>query len=111
MTLVNTTEEADAVVMSIVPFVEFINDEAGLQVISEEGLPITIEVMETTIEITPEGINVEGPDISIEAVAGIELVASATVDITAAGAAEIEAADISISGAAIELEAALVTAS
>ncbi|MCH2162958.1 MAG: hypothetical protein MK085_13950 [Phycisphaerales bacterium] len=106
---VNTEEEADAVIMTIPPLVEVLNDEEGMQILSEEGLPITISVDETIIEITPEIIEIEAPDINLTAEAAVEVEAGADFDLTVGGAVEVESPEISVASAAVEFEAGLFT--
>ena len=60
MSKVSIEEQADMIVLSVPPVVQTINDSAGMQIVSEEGLPVTIGVEDTNIQITPAGIAVEG---------------------------------------------------
>jgi len=54
--------------------------------------PIKLQSGETTILITPEGIEMEAPDISLTAEAAVEVEAGADFDLTVGGAVEVEAA-------------------
>ena len=96
-------------IMTIPPMVEVINDEAGMQILSEDGLPITISVDETVIEITPEIIEVTAPDINITAEAAVEVEAGADFDLSVGGAVEVETGDISVAAGAAEFEVGLFT--
>ena len=102
-------EEEDAMVMSIPSLVQVINDDAGMQILSEEGLPITISVDDTTIEITSAAIEIESADINLTAEAAIEVEAGADFDLTVGGAIEVESPDVMVTAAAVEFESALFT--
>ena len=102
-----TTEDTMMVTMD--PMVLVLNDVTGLQVISEAGKPVSINVDDTNIEITSAAIEVESADISLTAEAAIELEAGADFDLSVGGACEVETGDVSVSAAAVEFEAALFT--
>ena len=105
----NTEEEADAIVMTIPPLVEMLHDEAGVQILSEEGLPVSISVDETIIEITPEVIEVSAPDINLTAEIAMEMEAAADFDLTVGGACAVETADFSLAAGAAEFDTGLFT--
>ena len=109
MSTVSTEEQADLIVISVAPIVQTINDSEGMQILSEEGLPITISVDDTNIEITAEGIEVEAADISLTAEAGVEIEAGADFDLSVGGAAEVETGDVSVTAGAVEFESVLFT--
>ena len=104
----NTAEEADATIVSIPPQIEVIKDMDGLQILSPEELPITIEVSTTAITINPAMIEIEAANVNITAEAAVEVEAGGDFNLTS-GAAEIEAGDISASAGAVEFESGLFT--
>jgi hypothetical protein len=109
MSALNTEEESDTIIMTVPMLVQVINDEAGLQILSEDGLPVTISIDDTNIEITPAAIEIESADISLTAEAAVEVEAGADFDLSVGGAVEVETADLTIAAAAVEVESALFT--
>ena len=109
MSMINTEEQADMIVVSVPSLIQTINDAEGMQILSEEGLPLSISVDDTNIEITAEGIEVESADISLTAEAAVEIEAGADFDLSVGGAVEVETGDVSVTAGAIEIESVLFT--
>ena len=105
----NIEEEEDAMVMTIPSLVQVINDEGGMQILSEDGLPITISVDDTNIQITAASLSVETADIDLTAEAAIEVEATADFDLTVGGMIEVESADLNVDAAAVEVLSGLFT--
>jgi len=104
---VNETETAS--IVSLPPNTMVSNSPAGIEVVSLEGLPITVVNGTTTLTITDEIMELEAPDISLTAEEGVEIEAGADVDVSVAGAMAVEASDVDIDAAAVEVEIALFT--
>jgi hypothetical protein len=110
MTLSATTDELTAILPSPSKIsVDNMEDKDGIITIFTADSPIKLQSGETTILITPEGIEMEAPDISLTAEAAVEVEAGADFDLTVGGAVEVESSDISITALAVEVEAALFT--
>lgn len=108
-TMLNTEEDADAIVVSIEPpMVEMISTEAGLEIVSLEGLPISITSADTEVMITAEGVEIESLDINLTAETGVAIEAAATFDVTS-GSVEMETGDMSVTAGAVEFESGLFT--
>ena len=95
--------------MVLPALVQVINDDAGLQILSEDGLPVEISVDDTDITITDAMVEVASADVSVTAEAAVELEAGADFDLTVGGATEVESSDITVTAAAVEVETGLFT--
>ena len=109
MSEINTEEEGDTILVSLPMTIQIINDPEGLQILSEEGLPITVSVDDTHIEITSAAMEVESADINVSAEAAVEVEAGADFDLSVGGAVEVESSDITIVAGAVEVESGLFT--
>ena len=109
MSSFSVEQQADSTVMALPPLVQVINDDAGLQILSEDGLPVEISVGDTDITITDAMIEVASSDVSVTAEAAVELEAGADFDLTVGGATEVESSDITVTAAAVEVETGLFT--
>ena len=107
--MLDVEEEEDAMVMTVPSLVQVINDEAGMQILSEDGLPITISVDDTNIEITAASVSVETADIDLSAEAAMEVEAGADFDLSVGGAIEVESADLNVDAGAVEVLSGLFT--
>lgn len=107
--MLDVEEEEDAMVMTVPSLVQVINDEAGMQILSEDGLPITISVDDTNIQITAASVSVETADIDLTAEAAMEVEAGADFDLSVGGAVEVESADLNVDAGAVEVLSGLFT--
>ena len=107
--MLDVEEEEDAMVMTVPSLVQVINDDAGMQILSEDGLPITISVDDTNIQITAASVSVETADIDLTAEAAMEVEAGADFDLSVGGAVEVESADLNVDAAAVEVLSGLFT--
>lgn len=107
--MLDVEEEEDTLVMTIPSMVQVINDEAGLQILSEEGLPIIISVDDTNIQISSASVSIETADIDLTAEAAMEVEAGADFDLSVGGAIEVESADLNVDAGAVEVLSGLFT--
>ncbi len=107
--MLDVEEEEDTLVMTIPSMVQVINDEAGLQILSEEGLPIIISVDDTNIQISSASVSIETADIDLTAEAAMEVEAGADFDLSVGGAVEVESADLNVDAGAVEVLSGLFT--
>lgn len=107
--MLDVEEEEDTLVMTIPSMVQVINDEAGMQILSEDGLPITISVDDTNIQISSASVSIETADIDLTAEAAMEVEAGADFDLSVGGAVEVESADLNVDAGAVEVLSGLFT--
>ena len=99
--------DSEDLIVTVPPQVAIINDKAGLQIIGMEGQTIDLLADDAFITITPAVIALEAPDINLTAEGAVEVEAG-DMSLTT-GAMEVEAGDLAISAGAVEAETGLFT--
>ena len=109
MSSFSVEQQADSTIMVLPALVQVFNDDTGLQILSEDGLPVEISVDDTDITITDAMVELASSDVSVTAEAAVEIEAGADFDLTVGGATEVESSDITVTAAAVEVETGLFT--
>ena len=109
MSSFSVEQQTDSTIMVLPALVQVFNDDTGLQVLSEDGLPVEISVDDTDITITDAMVELASSDVSVTAEAAVEIEAGADFDLTVGGATEVESSDITVTAAAVEVETGLFT--
>jgi uncharacterized protein (DUF2345 family) len=107
--MTSVSSDAETTTIMAEALVRVINDERGMRIISEEGLPVEISVDETLITISPEGVVVESAEVNITAEAAMEVEAGGDFDLSVGGLIAAEAGDVDIDAAAMQIAAGLFT--
>lgn len=103
------TETDEEILVSLPALVSISNTQDGLTIASDEGLPIEISADETMISVTDAMVEIESADVSVTADSAMEIEAGGDFDLSVGGAIEMEAGDVDIDAAAVEVEAGLFT--
>lgn len=107
--MTSVSSDAETTTIMAEALVRIVNDERGMRIISEEGLPVEISVDETLITISPEGVVVESAEVNITAEAAMEVEAGGDFDLSVGGLIAVEAGDVDIDAAAMQIAAGLFT--